>query len=114
MDIVRALSDLGDARSRGALRARVEVDLDARVRRRIKEALRDLGGEKKHQKQLEDDLEKLANEHAELKSRLAKIEARILPGKNPATKKSAPPDAGKAGKKAGKKVGKRKAAPSRR
>jgi aminopeptidase N len=89
MDIVRALSDLGDARSRGALRARVEVDLDARVRRRIKEALRDLGGEKKHQKQLEDDFEKLTNEHAELKSRLAKLEARILPVKNPPKKKSA-------------------------
>jgi aminopeptidase N len=99
MDVVRALSDLGDARSRGPLRTRVEVDLDARVRRRIKEVLRDLGGEKKHQKQLEDDLEKLSNEHADLKSRLAKLEARILPGKNSATTKSAPLDAKKAGKK---------------
>jgi aminopeptidase N len=98
MDIVRALSDLGDARSRGALRARVDVDLDARVRRRIKEALRDLGGEKKHQKQLEDDLEKLTNEHAELRSRLAKLEARILPEKNPAPKKAAAKDAKKSGK----------------
>jgi aminopeptidase N len=88
-DVVRALADLNDARSRGPLRARADVDLDARVRRRIKEALRDLGGEKKHQKQLEDDFEKLSNEHAELKSRLAKLEARILPAKNPTAKKSA-------------------------
>jgi len=79
LDVVRALGDLGDARSRSALRARAEVDLDPSVRRRIKEVVRDLGGEKKHAKQLEDDLEKLSNAHAELRARLAKLEARILP-----------------------------------
>jgi aminopeptidase N len=110
MDIVRALSDLNDPRARAALRARVEIDLDARVRRRIKEVLRDLGGEKKHHKQLEDDLEKLTNEHADLKSRLAKLEARIVPGKNSVTKKSVAPDA----KKAAQKLAKRKAGTRRR
>ncbi len=88
MDVVRALGDLGDVRSRGALKARAEVDLDARVRRRIKETVRDLGTEKKQQKALEDDLEKLRNEHAELKARVSKLEARIVPPKNPDTKKS--------------------------
>ena len=76
MDVVRALVDLGDARSRTALRARLDVDLDARVRRRIKEALRDLGAERKRDEQLKEDVEKLQTEHAELKARVAKIEAR--------------------------------------
>ena len=78
MDIVRALVDLGDARSRAALRARGEVDLDARVRRRIREAVRDLGGE--HRKaandELKDAVERLENEQRELRARLAKLEAR--------------------------------------
>jgi aminopeptidase N len=87
LDVVRALGDLGDVRSRAALRARAEIDLDPRVRRRIKETIRDLGSEKKQHKALEDDLEKLANEHAELKARVSKLEARIVPPKNPDTKK---------------------------
>jgi aminopeptidase N len=82
IDVVRALSDLGDARSRPALRARGEVDLDPRVRRRIREALRDLGGERKHAEQLKDDFEKLQGEHAELKARVSKLEARIAPAKS--------------------------------
>lgn len=76
IDVVRALSDLGDARSRNALRARAEVDLDPRVRRRIKEVVRDLGGERKQTDQLKDDVEKLQNEQLDLKSRLSRLEAR--------------------------------------
>ena len=90
MDVIRALGDLGDVRARGALRARQDVDLDARVRRRIKETVRDLGTEKKREKQLEDDLEKLSNDHSELKARLSKLEAKISPAKNPVKKK--PPE----------------------
>jgi aminopeptidase N len=77
IDVVRALSDLGDARSRGALRARAEVDLDARVRRRIKEVVRDLGGERKQTEQLKEDVEKLQTEHLDLKTRLSRMEARL-------------------------------------
>ncbi len=92
MDVVRALSDLGDARSRAALRARAEIDLDARVRRRIREVVRDLGSEKKQTEHLKDELEKLTNEHAELKARVAKLEAqndksdKKPPSKAPKTK----------------------------
>jgi aminopeptidase N len=92
IDVVRALADLGDARSRGALRARAEVDLDPRVRRRIREVVRDLG-EKKQAKQLEDDLEKLQAEHADLKARVSKLEARMNPAVEKKTdgKKRPPP-----------------------
>ena len=60
-------SDLGDARSRGALRARAEVDLDPRVRRRIREVVRDLGGERKQTDQLKEDVEKLQSEQLDMK-----------------------------------------------
>jgi aminopeptidase N len=76
LDVVRALSDLGDARSRAALRARAEIDLDARVRRRIREAVRDLGGEKRQNEELKETVERLENEQRELRARLAKLEAR--------------------------------------
>jgi aminopeptidase N len=76
IDVVRALADLSDTRSRSALRSRVEVDLDPRVRRRIREVLRDLGSERKQTEAAKEELEKLQNEHAELKARVAKLEAR--------------------------------------
>ncbi len=77
IDVVRALADLGDARARSALRARAEIDLDPRVRRRIREVVRDLGGEKKIAEQLKEDVEKLSTAHAELLARLAKLEAKV-------------------------------------
>ncbi|WP_394823412.1 M1 family aminopeptidase [Pendulispora albinea] len=78
VDVARALADLGDTKARGALRARLEVDLDPRVRRRIREVLRDLGGESKRAvEQVREELEKVQNEHTELKARLAQIEARL-------------------------------------
>ena len=77
IDVVRALSDLGDARSRSALRTRSEVDLDPRVRRRIREVVRDLGGERKQTDQLKEDVEKLQTEHLDLRSRLSRLEARL-------------------------------------
>jgi aminopeptidase N len=92
IDVVRALSDLGDARSRGALRARAEVDLDPRVRRRIREVVRDLGGEKKQTDQLKEDVEKLQTEQLDFKSRLSRLEARLKESANgaiPRTKASA-------------------------
>ncbi|HSO34488.1 MAG TPA: M1 family aminopeptidase [Labilithrix sp.] len=89
IDVVLALADLGDARSRGPLRARGEVDLDPRVRRRIREVVRDLGGEKKQTDQLKEDVERLQTEHLELKARLSRIEAGVAP-----KKEAAPPEKG--------------------
>jgi aminopeptidase N len=76
IDVVRALGELGDPKARPALRERLDVDLDARVRRRIREAMRDLAEPRRAADQLRDEFEKLQGEHAELKLRLAKIEAR--------------------------------------
>jgi aminopeptidase N len=78
IDVARALGEIGDARSRGPLRERLEVDLDARVRRRVREVLRDLGHDtKKLNEQMKDDLEKLQNEQAALRVRMAQLEARL-------------------------------------
>ncbi len=106
--MVRALADLGDTKARGALHRQLDRDLDGRVRRRIREALRDLGGVgKRETDRLRDELEALRNEHAELKARLGKVEA-VHHGKGASPKaakapaKSAP-EAGKASKRGKKK-----------
>jgi aminopeptidase N len=78
IDVVRALGEMGDTKARPALRERLEVDLDARVRRRIREVLRDLAEPRRAAEAVREDLEKLQVEHAELKVRLAKIEARFV------------------------------------
>ena len=75
LDVVRALADLGDARSRGPLRSRAVIELDARVRRRIREAVRDLGGERRQNEDLKEAVERLENETRDLRARLAKLEA---------------------------------------
>jgi aminopeptidase N len=103
LDVVRALADLGDARSRAALRARAEVELDARVRRRIREAVRDLGDRKQHE-DLKDAVERLENEQKELRARLGKLEARggtaaSKPDASPGAKKEPEKTAGKSSKK---------------
>jgi len=78
LDVARALADLGDPKSAGALRARIEVENDARAKRRMREALRDLTHEaKRGGSTSRDDFEKLEGEHAELKVRLAALEARV-------------------------------------
>jgi aminopeptidase N len=95
IDVVRALGELADTKARPALRERLEVDLDARVRRRIREVLRDLAEPRRAAEAVREDLEKLQGEHADLKVRLAKIEARFAndvaaaPAKK-SVKKSAP------------------------
>jgi aminopeptidase N len=82
VDVVRSLGELGDPKSRGALHRQLEREIDGRVRRRIREVLRDLGGAgKRESDRLKDELESLRGEHAELKSRLGKLEALAsLPG----------------------------------
>jgi aminopeptidase N len=77
VDAVRALGELGDTKARSALRQRLETDLDARVRRRIREVLRDLAEPRRAAEQVREELEKLQSEHADLKTRLAKLEARF-------------------------------------
>jgi aminopeptidase N len=83
LDVARALGDLGDAKSRGPLRERLEADHDPRVRRRIRETLRDLAEPKRVADALRDELEKLQGEHADLRSRLSKLEARFEPERAP-------------------------------
>ncbi len=76
VDVVRALLDLGDARSRGALAKRLDRELDGRVRRRLREALRDLATTPRAElTAVKDALEKLRGEHATLAASVAKLEA---------------------------------------
>lgn len=82
VDVVRALGELGDVKARGALHDRLDRELDGRVRRRIREVLRDLGGAAKRESdRLRDELEALRKEHAELKARIGKLETLVSPAK---------------------------------
>jgi aminopeptidase N len=100
VDVVRSLGELGDPKSRGALHRQLDREIDGRVRRRIREVLRDLGGASKRESdRLKDDLEALRGEHAELKSRLGKLEALAAP---PPAAEHEMPKTAKADKKAAK------------
>lgn len=77
IDAVRALGELGDPKARPALRDQLDTDNDPRVRRRIREVMRDLAEPKRATEPLRDELEKLQGEHSELKARMAKLEARV-------------------------------------
>jgi len=86
---IDALEELGDEKGKGALRRHLRRELDGRVSRRAREALRDLGeGTNAQQKKLADDLETLRGEVAELRSKLAKLE-----GKRPSDSEKARPPA---------------------
>lgn len=94
LDVARALLDFGDARSRGPLRGREQVEDDVRVRRKIREVLRDLGGDKKSiVADLEAELEKVRAQAQELEARLQKLEAKSAPAPKvaPAPAKKAKP-----------------------
>jgi aminopeptidase N len=98
LDVARALTDLGDPKARGSLRERLEVELDPRVRRRLREALRDLSHDGKRPVEgLREDLDKLSAENADLRGRVAALEARS-PGAPSA--KAGKPSKAKAEKKA--------------
>jgi len=76
IDVVAALQFLGDAKSRGPLHRAKERELDGRVVRRLREALRDMGEHKAvaERKRLNDELDNVRNEVSELKARLSKLE----------------------------------------
>jgi aminopeptidase N len=76
IDVVSALVRFGDARCRPALRRALEHELDGRVLRRLREALRDLGEGPAEKKRMADEIEGLRGELLELKARLSKIEAK--------------------------------------
>jgi len=77
IDVVAALQFLGDLKSRGPLHRAKERELDGRVVRRLREALRDMGEHKTvaERKRLNDELDNVRSELAELKARLSKLEA---------------------------------------
>jgi aminopeptidase N len=82
LDVARALLDLGDPRARGALRARESIEDDVRVRRRIREVLRDLGADKKaSHAEIDGELEKLQKLTADLEARLQRLEAKAHPSR---------------------------------
>jgi aminopeptidase N len=84
IDVVRALVEMGDTKCRGALRNRLEIDLDARVRRRLREALRDIGeGAKKSVDQLKEELERLQSEHTDMKTRMSVLETKLAGREKP-------------------------------
>jgi aminopeptidase N len=95
LEVARALSDLGDAKARPALGERLAVELDPRVRRRIREALRELGETKRPVDALREEVEKLQAEHAELRGRVASLEARSPSGEGKGTKADKTKDAKK-------------------
>jgi aminopeptidase N len=77
ISVVDALVTLGDGRARGALRRALERELDGRVARRLREALRDIGDAgSAERKRLGDELETLRGELGELRARFAKVEAK--------------------------------------
>jgi aminopeptidase N len=90
ISVVMALQSLGDSKARGALAARLDRELDGRVVRAIREALRDMGeSETKERKRLNDELESLKGDFEELKARLSALEGAKHPAKAQATKTAA-------------------------
>lgn len=91
LDVARALLDFGDARSRSALRSREQLEDDVRVRRKIREVLRDLTGDKKSVTvELEAEVEKLRAQALELEARLQTLEAKATPARDAPKAKATP------------------------
>jgi aminopeptidase N len=76
VDVVRALAEMGDAKARGVLSRHLEIEQDGRVKRRIREALLELGTRAREREvELRDEIDKLKTEQAELSSKVKKLEA---------------------------------------
>ncbi len=86
---VRALDVLGDVKARGALARRLDREDSGNVRRRLREALRDLrGGHVAEVRALRDELERAREETKELRARMTKIEASLGPPAKGAARKA--------------------------
>ncbi|HSU39780.1 MAG TPA: M1 family aminopeptidase, partial [Polyangiaceae bacterium] len=110
--VVDALLTLGDTKARGALRRALDRELDGRVARRLREALRDLGESgSTERKRMADELESLRGEFAELKTRFAKIEGKHGGEHKTASKKPVPHAKPAARAKPGRRAKRRTAAP---
>jgi aminopeptidase N len=80
--VADALGELGDPKARPALRRVLDRDLDGRVRRRVREVLRDLAAKgRREMRRVLDELEHLRRAHDEVKARLSKLEQRLDDGK---------------------------------
>jgi aminopeptidase N len=88
IDTVRALGELGDAKARPALRDRFDSDLDPRVRRRIRETIRDLGETRRMADPMREELDRLSAEHTALKARLARLETQSDDARSGAAQKA--------------------------
>jgi aminopeptidase N len=80
MAAIPALAEVGDARAIAALERAVARDLDGRVKRSGREAIRDLRERRKHDEQvrdLRDTVDKLQTEARALRDRLEKLETRV-------------------------------------
>jgi len=76
IDVVAALQNMGNAKSRGAIHRAKERELDGRVVRRMREALRDMSEHHTaDRKRVNDELETVRTELSEVKARLSKIES---------------------------------------
>jgi aminopeptidase N len=103
IDVVAALESLGDVAARDVLRKRLDRELDGRVKRRNREALRNLGATfERERRSLKVDLETFRRELGELKLRLAKLE------KHPEPEPSAPKPSASAPKAARPKAARKK------
>ena len=102
VDVAIAVGELGDAKSRAPLARALDRELDGRVRRRIREVVRDLGGSARaEQERLKEEVERVSIEQRELRARLGKLEAKASPPTGPSAK--VPRDAKKPAKPAAKK-----------
>ncbi len=78
--LVNALAWVGDHRAIGPLETQLGRELDGRVKRRIREVVRDLReGARREEtiQKLREDLDKLRGDHVKLQERFDKLEARL-------------------------------------
>jgi aminopeptidase N len=113
---IDALEVLGDEKGKSALRRHLRRELDGRVSRRAREALRNLGeGGAGPHKKLADDVETLRHELVELRTKLAKLEGsrragpdKAKPGEAPAPRASKKKSASSAARARARKAGRGK------
>jgi aminopeptidase N len=78
VDVVRALCEMADAKARAVLSRHLESEQDGRVRRRIREALIELGARSREREtEYKDEIDKLKTEQAELSAKVKKLEAAL-------------------------------------